>query len=157
DRVEEHFGPVRRGEIERPMPAISEPRQVGRRDFTLAESESVARAILGWHTVPRGSADGPALDVLSDLLSSGRRSRLWNGLVEKGKLASWVEAAQEGSRWAGQFLIQVETPGDVEPQAVEAAIRGVIDSLGDEGPTAEELARARRRLESAWRWEQEDL
>jgi zinc protease len=33
----------------------------------------------------------------------------------------------------------------------------VLDDLADAGPTAEELARSRHRLEAAWRWEQEDL
>ena len=47
---------------------------------------------------PAGHPDGPALDVLSDLLTCGRRSRLWDDLVERGRLATWVEPAQEGAR-----------------------------------------------------------
>ena len=44
-------------------PTSDEPRQTGRRDFSLVETEAVARGILGWHTVPQGHPDGPALDV----------------------------------------------------------------------------------------------
>ncbi len=85
----------------RPKPVISEPAQVGRRDFTLNEPDSVARGLFGWHTVPRGHPDGPALDVLSDLLSCGRRSRLWDALVERGRVATWVDAGQEGCAGRG--------------------------------------------------------
>ena len=157
DRVEEHFGSITRGEAARPVLSVSEPRQTGRRDFTMIEPESVARALFGWHTVPRGHADGPALDVLSDILSYGKRSRLWDALVERGKLATWVDAGQEGARRAGQFLIQVETPTSSEVSEVERLIRETLDALANAGPTAEELVRSRHRLEAAWRWEQEDL
>ncbi len=157
DRVGTHFGPIAPGARVRPKTAVSEPTQGGRRDFTLSESESVARGLFGWHTVPRGHADGPALDVLSDVLACGRRSRLWDALVERGRLATWVDAGQEGSRRAGQFLIQVETPGTVEAVQVERLIREALAALAADGPTPEELDRSRHRLEAAWRWEQEDL
>jgi zinc protease len=157
DRVEHHFGPVARGTSPRPELVCSEPRQTGRRDFTLVENESVTRALLGWHTVPRGHADVPSLDVLSDLLTCGRRSRLWDALVERGRLATHVDAGQEASRRAGQFLIQVETPASVDPLRIERVIRETLEALAHEGPTPEELERSRHRLEAAWRWEQEDL
>jgi zinc protease len=157
DRVEAYFGSIARGAERRVEPAVREPRQTGRRDFTLAEQESVARALFGWHTIARGHPDGPALDVLSDLLSCGRRSRLWDALVERGKLASWVETGQEGARYGGQFVIQVEAPVEVETSKLEEVIRDVLDDLAEAGPTRDELERSRHRLEAAWRWEQEDL
>ena len=96
-------------------PSFDEPRQLGRRDFRVVEPESAARGLFGWHTVPLGHPDGPALDVLSDLLTCGRRSRLWDHLVERDQLATWVETGQEGARRAGQFLLQVEAVPGAEP------------------------------------------
>ncbi len=157
DRVEEHFGGLARGMSPRPVVGVNEPRQTGRRDFSLTESDSVARGLLGWHSVGLGHPDGPALDVLGDLLSCGRRSRLWEGLVERGRVATWAEAAQEGSRLAGQFLVQAEAAPGVEFGRLEDEILALVDALAGEGPTTEELSRSRRRLEAAWRWEQEDL
>ena len=157
DRIEAHFAGLPRGDFARPEPAVDEPRQVGRRAFELIESESVARGLLGWHTAPMGHPDIPALDVFADLLTCGRRSRLWDRLVERGRLATWVDAAQEDARRAGQLLIQVEaTPGS-DPGKIEDEILDAIEELADEGPTREELARSRNRLEAAWRWEQGDV
>lgn len=156
-RVEHHFGQVPAGSAPRPRVEVSEPRQTGRRDFLMAESESVTRGLLGWHTVPRGHPDGPALDVLADLLCCGRRSRLWDTLVEQGRMATYVDAAQEPSRRAGQFLLQVEAPADVDPSRIEAVVRAQLEALADRGPSPAELLRSQRRLEAAWRWEQEDL
>jgi zinc protease len=157
DRIEAIFGSQPRGESARPEPPPGEPRQVGRRDFTLVESEAIARGILGWHSVPLGHPDAPALDVLSDVLSCGRRSRLWDGLVERERLATWVDAAQEGSRLAGQFLIQVEAAPGIEPARIEAEILAILARLAEDGPTPVELRRSRHRLEAAWRWEQDDV
>src|SRR3954466_6550422 len=131
DRVATHFGAIGPGAAPRAEPSTSEPRQMGRRDFRVMDSESVARGLFGWHTVPRGHPDGPALDVLSDLLTCGRRARLWNALVERGQMATWVDAAQEGARRAGQFLLQVEAAPDVPPERIEASIAEVLGQLAD--------------------------
>ena len=140
-----------------PGSPIEEPRQLGRRDVRLMDPETVPRGLLGWHTVPLGHPDGPALDVLSDLLTCGRRSRLWDALVERDKVATWVDTGQEGARRAGQFLVQVEAVPGTDPAWIEHAIASILDAFADEGPTAAELERSRNRLEAAWRWEQEDL
>ena len=159
DRIEHAFReiPARPEDLRNRRRVSPEPPQNGRRDFTLWESDSLSRGLYGWSGAPRQHSDGPALDVLSDLLSCGRRSRLWRKLVEESRVATWIEAAQDASRHAGQFLIQVEASPGIEPKKVEDEIRGVLDSLASKGPTEAELARSRRRLEAAWRWEQEDL
>ena len=115
------------------------------------------RGLLGWHTVPRGHRDTAALDVLADLLGAGRRSRLWQALVEQDKLATWVEAAHAPSRRAGQFFIQVDSVSGADPAAFERRIAGILVELAQQGPTEQELTRARNRLEAGWRWEQEDV
>ena len=134
-----------------------EPPQSGRRDFTLLEPEALPRGLLGWHTVPREHRDTAALDVLADVLGAGRRSRLWQTLVEQDKLATWVEALHAPARRAGQFFVQVERVPGSDPAVLERRIAGILGELAEQGPTAEELARARNRLEAGWRWEQEDL
>lgn len=157
DRVEAYFGSLATGPLlplEHPAP---EAPQAGRRGFLREEPEGVLRGILGWHTVRRQHRDTPALDVLADLLACGRRSRLWDRLVERDRLATWVDAAQEGARRAGQMLVQVEAASGTDPDRVEASIREVIHEIARRGPTQAELSRSRLRLEAAWRWEQEDL
>ncbi len=158
DAAENWFRPLAGGPVAPLEPAeIAEPHQVGRRDFTLIEHESVARGLFGWHTVPIGHPDGPALDVLSDILTCGRRSRLWAGLVEDQKLATWIDTGQEGAKRAGQFLLQVEAMPGVDHQRIDRAILEALNALAEDGPTPVELRRSRHRLEAAWRWEQEDL
>jgi zinc protease len=157
DRVEERFGAIPPG---RPKVHFEgdEPPQLGRRDFVLNEPDALPRAILGWHTVPARHPDAPALDVLAEVLSAGRRSRLWRTLVEDRRLAAWVEASHGAGRRAGQFLVQIEGAEDpVDPAEIEDAVLDLVDDLIERGPTAEEMSRVRNRFEAGWRWDQEDL
>ena len=149
----------RAGRAERATPLVRRAAADGpARLHARSSPKSAARGLFGWHTVPRGHPDGPALDVLSDLLTCGRRSRLWDALVEREQIATWVETAQEGARRAGQFLLQVEAaPERRARHGSSGRSPTTLGRLADDGPTAEELARSRHRLEAAWRWEQEDL
>jgi zinc protease len=156
DRIAEAFGGIASGGKPIARPTVAEPRQSGRRDFTLVEPDGVARALLGWRTVPRGHEDAAALDVLSDVLSCGRRSRLWHAMVESSGLATWVEAAHATAQRGGQLLIQVEADPSAPRAAIERCLLDELQRLAAQGPTPDELARSRRRLESGWRWERDD-
>jgi zinc protease len=156
-RVDRHFGPLEPGPTARPDRPVPEPPQAGRRAFTLEEPDGVVRGLLGWHTAPRDHADVPALDVLADILACGRRSRLWDRLVETERVATFVDATHEAARLAGQLLVQVEAAGGTDPERLETLVVAVLDEIARRGPTKAELDRSRLRLEAAWRWEQEDL
>jgi zinc protease len=157
ERISSHFADVPTGNLPRPRPEIVEPIQSGRRSFVLPESESAARSLLGWRTVPRAHRDAPVLDVLADLLCGGRRSRLWQSLVETDKSATWIETAHAVAHRGGQFFIQLEAAPGIDIAVVEQRIAAELLRLRETGPSAAELNRSRRRIKAAWRWEQEDM
>ncbi len=157
DRVAAHFADVRAVEPLPACPGVFEPHQSGRRHFVLDDAESTARALFGSRTVPRAHRDVPVLDVVADLLCGGRRSRLWQTLVENEKIATWIETAHAAAYRAGQFFIQVEAVSGAVAARVEQAISTELQSLRESGPAADEMLRSRRRIKAAWRWEQEDL
>jgi zinc protease len=156
-KVESYFGNIGRGQRPRAQRSWHEPQQRRQRSFVIVDAQALPRGLLGWHTVPREHEDAPALDVLADLLGSGRQARLWQALVEESRLATWIEASHASARRAGQFFIQVESVPDADPLEIERRITRILDELAENGPTADELLRTRNRLEAGWRWEQEDL
>ena len=156
DRVSEVMGRVPRGEFERRRRVVDEPPQVGRREFVIEDAESGARGVLAWRTAPRGDDDAVALDVLADLLCGCRQARLWERLVESGRLATWVDAQCSACWREGQFMIQIEGPSSAN---LEEAQRRILDELADlssRGPTPGEIDRARRRIDASRRWEGQD-
>jgi zinc protease len=159
ERARFHFGSMSSSAdrlLDRPR-VVMEPEQTARRDFLLISEEMAPRGLMGWHTVPRGHAHSAALDVTSDLLASGRQSRLWQALVETDRSATWVDAFHGSSRRAGQFLIQLEAVPGVDPASIERRVFDELTRLAADGPNRAELERSARRLDAAWRWEHEDL
>jgi zinc protease len=157
DLIASHFADVPTGKTPRPRPTFTEPDQSGRREFVLSDADSAARGLFGWRTVPRAHRDVVVLDVLADLLCSGRRSRLWNALVETDKSVMWIESAHAAAQRTGQFFIQLEAAPGADLAQLERRLSAELDRLRETGPSADELDRSRRRIKAAWRWEQEDL
>ena len=105
-------------------------------------------ASLGWRTVGSLHDDTAALDVAATMLGSGRGARLYGALREPG-LAASASAYHYTPTDVGVFALDVES----EPVHLEQALRratGVVADLGADGPSGEELDRARALLTTAW-------
>ena len=86
------------------------------------------------------SPDTPALEVLSDVLSS-RRFDLY-GLVPQGK-AIGAEFAVEPLPHAGLAYATVSFPGGTDPKALEQEVRRILARVAHEGVPAELVAAAK--------------
>ena len=140
DRIEALFGAIRGSGRPRRRPTWDEPPQAGRRDFTLVEAESLPRGLLGWHTVPRGHRDCPALDVLADVLTCGAAVA---ALADPGRAGQAGDLGRGPAR-AGAAGRAVLHPGRgrsrVRAGRLERRIAEILGELAAHGPTAEELA-----------------
>jgi zinc protease len=145
DRVRKRFGGMKPAEIPR-SPTV-EPAQRGPRRAVFEMDVRSSLLVAAWHAPPSGHADGPALDVLSQLLSDGRSSRLYRKLVYEGELA----LSASGAYWelvdGGIFYAFAGVRPGVSVGKVEKAIFGEIGRLRDEPPSAAEVAKAKRQLE----------
>jgi zinc protease len=94
------------------------------------------------YTMPEyGHKDANILNIVSDVLSSGRSSRLQKRLVYDDKLALAVFAQAQTMEIAGMFaVIAVPVPGK-DLGKIEAIINEEIERFLAEGPTEEELHR----------------
>lgn len=105
--------------------------------------------ILGitWQAPPSGHPDGEALDVASLVLSGGRSSRLYRGLVYQAQQA----LAAEGGYWelagAGVFyaFAMVRPDGDID--RTERLFLAEIERLREQPVGAAELGKAKRQIE----------
>jgi len=103
---------------------------------------------LAWAGVPRGHPDEPALALAAWLLASGEASRLQQALVARGP-AQRVAAWNDSWRLAGGFHLSVSTVnGGLAP--LLTAVDRQLRRLAAQGPTEDELSRARSALGGAW-------
>ncbi len=119
----------------------------GHVQISLYDRVLVPRLYLEWPTVPRFHPDEPALSALADILSNGRTSRLHQNLVYERRIAQSVSAYHHGAEIAGEFGIEVTAAEGHTIAEIEDVLRGELDRIRREPPSASELSRAKNRLE----------
>ena len=124
------------------------PAEPAHQDFRFAEKAGDivhAHLEIGWHTPATLHDDTAALDLLAVLLGSGRASRLYRGVRERGLVTS-ISARNYTPTALGVFQISAELePSNGLPalRAIAEVVCGVQQEIGEE-----ELARARSVLEA---------
>jgi zinc protease len=96
-----------------------------------------------WNVAQTGTRDADLLDLFSDVLGGSASSRLDTRLVHKDRLVDSVATGNYGGQLSGSFFVTAMVKQGVDPAKVEAIIDEELDRLIAQGPTAEELARAK--------------
>jgi predicted Zn-dependent peptidase len=124
--IDRYFGRLEARPAPPPVTVV-EPPQNGERRFTLNFASS-PYLIIGWHKPAFPSRDDYTCDVISEILTGGKSSRLYRALVIEKKVASSVEAwsGAPGSRYDNLFTI-FATPRP--PHTTEELERAVYDEM----------------------------
>ena len=145
--AERYFGELRSGPpVVQPSPVPLAPRPPRR--ILLEDRVELPRVYLAWHS-PAMFAPGDAeLDLVADLLGSGKTSRLYRRLVYERRIATEVAAFQQSREIAGFFqIVATAAPGRTLDE-LESAILEEVEALGARGPTDEEMARVLAQAEA---------
>jgi zinc protease len=154
--VERHFGPIPRRSRPRRTRADEPARGPERRARVEDPLATNPLLVLGWRLPKRGSADYWALNVLAAALAGGDDSPLHHELVRASRLALSASAhmpywsSHSNARGEDLFGVFVTARADADLDAADAAVERVLERFRRDGPTDEELARAKIQLERAW-------
>ncbi|HKA63650.1 MAG TPA: pitrilysin family protein [Methylomirabilota bacterium] len=157
-RVRRYFGAIPRGATPPSVTAI-EPTQIDERRLVLRrESAQLPVVNIAWHVPNHTSPDAPALELLSQLLSEGRASRLYRGLVYEKRmvLGAGGEYSYSSIDPSLFWFYATPLPGNT-PEAVEQALLDEVERLKQEPVPAEELERARNQIEASFVWQQDSV
>lgn len=144
---EKWFAPIPPGEQRRRvLPA--EGRQTEKRILEVEARVPANGFYKAWHMPGRFHADYYASDLLSDILSRGQSSRLYQKLVKEKEIFTTISSFVMGSVDPGLLVVS----GRVKPGiAIEDADRMVTDVLDDvlqNGVSEEELRKVKNQAES---------
>ena len=109
-----------------------------------------ARLYKVWNIPSYGTAEGSLLELVGDVLSSGKTSRLYKRLVYDDQIATDVSAFADLSEIAGQFTIVATAKPGADLTQVEKAIDEELQRFLKEGPTARELQRVKTQSEAGF-------
>lgn len=145
--AEKWFGPIPRREVPvRNLP--QEPVQTEERRLTVERNVPLDSLFMAYHMCDRRSSDYYAFDILSDILSNGRSSRLNQHLVQERKIFSNIDAYISGSVDAGLFHISGKPAAGVLLERAEAAVREELQALQETLIAEQELEKVKNKFES---------
>ncbi|HZI31213.1 MAG TPA: pitrilysin family protein, partial [Candidatus Binatia bacterium] len=107
-----------------------------------------ARIYKVWNVPPDATPDGDYLDLVSDVLSSGKSSRFYKRLVYDDQIATNANAFVDLREIAGQFRIQATAKPNGDLAQVEKELHEELAKFLKDGPTAEELARVKAQYQA---------
>lgn len=148
--AERTYGKVPRGPDLPPRKRPTEPEQKTKRTVTLADprinlpSFSKSWVVPSYETAEPGEAE--ALDLLSEILGGGTRSRIYQELVVREGIASAAGAYFDGTALdATKFSVYGSPRGGATLEAVEKAVDEEIGRIIRDGVTEDELEKAKQR------------
>lgn len=145
--AEKWFGSIPRRELKkRNLPA--EPQQTEERRLTVERNVPIESLYMAFRMCDRMHPDYYAYDILSDILSNGRSSRLIQHLVHDRQIFSSIDAHISGSIDAGLFHITGKPANGVSLEDAEKAVWEELQIISNELIDEEELEKVKNKFES---------
>lgn len=133
---------------------VREPEQREERRLVVEREVPSDAIYIAYCMCGRTEADFVTCDVISDLLSNGKSSRLYRSLVLEKKLFSEVNAYVTGDRGEGLFVAKGNLNEGVKPETAEAALKEELQRMRDELVTEDELEKVVSKYESTFVYSQ---
>lgn len=147
DLTEKWFGPIERRDIElRNLPI--EPVQESARFQEVSRPVPLDSITKVYHMCRRMDKEYHCFDLLSDILSNGRSSRLFQRLVMDRKLFADIDASITGDIDAGLFMIKGKVNKGVSLEDADRAIVEELRRLGENEVSSYELQKVVNKFES---------
>ncbi|NWJ52139.1 MAG: insulinase family protein [Bacteroidetes bacterium] len=144
---EKWFTPIPAGPVfERNIPR--EPVQIASRSLTVQKDVPIDSIYKVYHMCGRMDSAYPATDLLSDVLSNGDSSRLYQSLLKEQQLFSEINAFLTGDEEGGLFVVTGKLIKGVEMEHAEDAILEQLDLIKQNLITDVELQKVKNKAES---------
>ena len=144
--VEQYFGPIPAGPAV-PRPAVPQPKLAAVVKETLEDPVAeVPRLDLVWNGTTMYADDEPAGEVLAEVLAGSDASRLTRSMVHASRVAASVSAGSLAIGLGGWFQVTAVANSGKGAAELLAPVQAAIDELKKNGPTPEEVERAKRQF-----------
>ena len=145
DAAARFFGPIARRPDPPPVDVVEpEQREHRRADLRMPTQRPIISCT---YKIPEAASDDAfALEVAAKVLARGKSSRLYRRLVLEDKIAVSESVSFEGTYDPSLFWVSASIKPGRSADEVEKAIEEEIGRLAAEGPTADELAKAKKQV-----------
>ena len=145
--AEKWFGDIPSGEkYNRSLPV--EPEQTQERFLEIKANVPLDALYKCWHMGSRMDGSYYAVDLMTDILSGGGSSRLYQSLVKEQKLFSNIECHHFGSTDAGLVVVEGKLVKGVKMEDAEKAVEKELEKMKNEKVSEAELQKVKNKTES---------
>jgi predicted Zn-dependent peptidase len=123
--------------------------QTKKKEKTVRANVPLEALYMSFHMVDRCHPDYYAYDLLSDVLSNGRSSRLFQRLFKDKPIFSQIDAYISGTFDPGMFVIEGRPMPDISIEKAKQAIWNELELLKEEKLEPRELQKLKNKIESS--------
>ncbi len=154
--VEKYFGEIPNNtvvpELNVEFPELDETKKIIHKD-----NVQLPRIYLAWISDKLYGPDDAALDILSDVLTGTKNSRIYKSLMFDKQIAQDVSSFQYSAKLNGSFIIMSTPKPGVEIHTIREEIFTQIKSVIEDGITDEELQRSVNSFKSSYIYSLQNL
>lgn len=145
--VEKWFGGISRGaDNKRCLPV--EPEQTEARKEVVHRDVPASVIAKSYKMCNRLDPDYYVYDLISDILSNGKSSRMYNELVKNRRLFTKIDACITGDIDEGQFLVTGYIADGVSPETADQAIEEQLQAIATQPVDDLELQKVKNNVET---------
>ena len=145
---EKWFGPIPAGKkTERKLPI--EPRQNQKRTLEVNAKVPANALYKTYHMPGRFHPDYYAVDLLSDVLSRGQSSRMYQHLVKEKELFTSVSSFVMSTIDPGLFVVSGRVKEGIDLMRAEKEVDEILQKIMTEGASEEELEKVKNQAEAS--------
>lgn len=154
--AEKWFGEIKRNIAPRAQ-YPKEPEQTEARSLTVERDIPFDAIYKAYHCCSRLDPEFYAVDLLTDILSRGKSSRLYNSLLKQKKLFTEINAYHTADFDQSLLVVEGKLVKGVSMEQAEAGIQEEIQKIVNETVSDEELQKVKNKVESTMEFSEMDL
>jgi zinc protease len=144
---EKWFGPISSQKLKtRSLP--SEPRQTSKRTLSVEANVPASALYKSYHMPGRFHEDYYAIDLLSDILSRGQSSRLYQKLVKEKEIFTSISSFVMGTIDPGLLVVNGRVRNGIDLHEAEKHVDEIMNDLVDNGAMEDELQKVKNQAYS---------
>ena len=147
--IEKYFANIESGEELNHLKTVNKKLDENK-VITYEDNVQLERIYLSWPSGKAYSENDAALDILSDLLTGSKNSRLYKTLVFQKEIAQDISAFQFSGKYAGHFtIVGTQKPGHTLDE-IKSEIFKEINNIKVNGISSKELHRSKIGIKSSF-------
>ena len=144
--AEHYFGELAPGA---PPPKLRAEASLGiEKRLVIEDRVEMPRIYMAWHSPAMYEPGDAEMDLIGELLTSGKMSRLYRSLVYEKRIALDVSAFQSSRELGGFFMLVVTAAPGRSLTEITALVDSELQQLSDDGPTVAEMERVTAQAEA---------